>query len=378
MATLHYFGDMSLTPDELKEKSDSGELKKLVTEETKKSDGIVMRGDSDADGTGLVNKYTEIGIGKPLSIEILSVYTGDAPENQKWKRKTDLMVVSAVKCYSTFGASLKAINLMCKIKKRQRMQFGAVTESCKVVYYAPALDTSETICTFQMIADTFNNKTADGIKKLFSFAGNLPVFASKASLLLGSSLLTGIVDKIGDVVESQPFLEDSESFTFGKGGLVNSFAHMILMCNNDDQAKFNKFKPGKVEGTTQDYAMVHKETGSEYQGDAPYIIINVDGAEKPELESFTPKFATAAILQKFYGAMDKEGQVNEEIEEALMLYNDFRFLKKAKELHVKMADMEEGDDNYEYTKELLEAYKKNIKNEDIKILATPDPLTTPI
>ncbi len=373
MATLHFFGDIALTPDELKQKSDSGELKTIVANSTKKTAGIVTRGDSDSDGTDLVNAYTPIGIGKPLSIEILSVYTGD-PENSKWKKRTELLVVSAVKCYSTFGASLKAINLMCKIKERQRMQFGAITESCKVVYYAPALDTSETICTFQMIADTFNNKTADGIKKLFSFAGNLPVFASKASLLLGSSLVTGIVDKIGAVVESQPFLEDSESFTFGKGGLTNSFAHMILMCNNKDQVKFNDYKPGKVKGTAQDYAMVHKETGVEYDGDAAYIIINVDGAEKPELESFTPKFATAAILQKFYGAMDKEGQVNEEIEEALMLYNDFRFLKKAKEMHLKMADMTEEDENYEYTKELLEAYKKNIKNEDIKILAAPDPL----
>ena len=112
MATLHYFGDIALTPDELKKKSDSGDLKTLLDNQTKKSEGIVMRGDSDEDGTDLVNEYTPIGIGKPLSIEILSVYTGD-PENSKWKRRTDLMVVSAVKCYSTFGASLKAINLMC-------------------------------------------------------------------------------------------------------------------------------------------------------------------------------------------------------------------------------------------------------------------------
>ena len=148
------------------------------------------------------------------------------------------------------------------------------------------------------------------------------------------------------------------------------------MCNNENLAEFKDYKPGKVENTAQDYAMIHKESGDEYKGDAPYIIINVDGAAKPELESFTPKFATAAILQRFYGAVDKEGQVNEEIEEALMLYNDFRFLKKAKDLNLKMADMTEEDENYEYTKELLEAYKKNIKNEDIKVLATPDPLVS--
>ena len=64
--------------------------------------GAVAKGDD-------VNPFEPIGLGKPLSIEILSLYTGMLP-GKFGLGKPDLMVTSAVKSIETYAAQPMAVN----------------------------------------------------------------------------------------------------------------------------------------------------------------------------------------------------------------------------------------------------------------------------
>ena len=104
------------------------------------------------------------------------------------------------------------------------------------------------------------------------------------------------------------------------------------------------------------------------------MIINIDGRQRPEMEGFTPKLATASMLEKFYGR-DQDGQIVKALEEALELYNDLSFRIKAERIFRQMQEFPPNSDEYILAKALFEAYASNIshrllqvKVEDGKIL----------
>ena len=79
--------------------------------------------------------FTPIGIGKPLSLQIMSVYTGDAPKKVIGGNK-DLLIASATKYMHLSNAQPRAINQVYR-KVESRTIFGpsAFDEGCPVIYY---------------------------------------------------------------------------------------------------------------------------------------------------------------------------------------------------------------------------------------------------
>jgi hypothetical protein len=84
------------------------------------------------------------------------------------------------------------------------------------------------------------------------------------------------------------------------------------------------------------------------------------------LKDFTPKLASAALLEQFFGAQDTGGQALATLEEAMQLYNDFAFHRKAQDVIGDLANLDPQSETYEDEKvrleEYLEAYKGNIRN----------------
>ncbi|MEM0995293.1 MAG: hypothetical protein AAGI49_19835 [Bacteroidota bacterium] len=377
MAVLYSFGNVLTDASELAEKMHLGDLEAFVKAATKGEDksfefrGGRLRTKDLTDNTKLdLPNFTQPGIGKPLSVEILSVYTGDAPQ-RFFGGKKDLLVVSGVKSAQTYGRAPKALNqLVEKIEDNQYLQPGAFTQGSPIVYYSPAVDVSTTLCSFELVADSFNRDLFDVIGRLFSSSAGLPIFAPINGYLIVGGALVRMAGKLGNAIfETSPFLKEDIAFRFETPIVPIAQAKQMVICNERDKDKFKGYEPGLTSeiGGNKRPVLLNKRSGKAYRGEAPYMMISVDGRRRDALKEFTPKLASAAMIEKFYGS-SLEVQEIDILEDAMLLYNDFYYYQKAKELENSLMSPDGGtiDTNstaFQRSKNLLNAYVNNIRAE---------------
>ncbi|MFD2163480.1 hypothetical protein ACFSJU_13815 [Paradesertivirga mongoliensis] len=324
--------------------------------------------------TGKEVPYEPIGIGKPLSIEILTVYTGDFRKNIAFGKRRDLLLSTAIKSSATYQAQAKALNMLkSKSEERSYLNFSAMDEGTRIVFYSPAVEVDSYEVSFNFIADSFDQELINTISQAFSAAAAFPVFLPASTFLLAGSEVLNIAGKLGNsLLQKAPFLNDSLRIQFGLGGLVNSVPRKTLIYNSDDAQEFEGFEAKAVDVLQKvEYKLVHKETKLPYSGPAPYLIINIDGAKREGLESFSPKLATASILQQF-GEGNKSSVATAALEDAMKLYNDLNYNKKANNKRKQLAQLTVGSEQYNKENALYDAYIANIQSEEFKPKATPE------
>ena len=385
MGCSYMIGKIAVTSEELEENFAIGAVKHFLSEAASTIDATLKFRGGDAIASEVLSPafwkpdllpaaldFEPIGIGKPIGIEILTVYTGDAPSTAIFGGKPDLLVTSAVKSVQTFDAAPRAINqIVQKINDNAYIVPSAVKEGAPIVYYSSSLVNTTTLCTFELVAETFQKKIFERISGLFSVAAGLPIFAPASAYLLAGSFLIKILADIGKaLVESNPFLSADMNLKFDTPGFEASIARRAYLYNERDRGEFANYiavVKNIDSGGKQMAVLVHKDSGKEYKGNAPYIIVNIDGRERPELKDFTSKLASAALLERFYGTTDVAGKVVEAIDSAMKLYNDFTFQKKAEEIKKTLKSYSIDSDMYKKAKELFDAYNKNISNDLFKI-----------
>lgn len=375
MAVLYNIGNVLADADELVEKAHLGDLHTFLKAAANGEDhNFEFRAGSlrsldlhDNTKLGLPD-FTQPGIGKPLSVEILSVYTGDAPQKFFGGRK-DLLIVSGVKSAQTYGRAPKALNqLVEKIEDFQYLQPGAFTQGSPIVYYSPAVDVSTTLCSFELVSDSFSREVFDMIGRLFSSTAGLPIFAPLNGYLIVGGALVKTSGKIGNAIfESAAFMREDIAFRFETPDLPMVQAKQMIICNDRDKHKLMGYEPGLTSeiGGNQRPVLLSKRTGKPYRGDAPYIMISIDGRKREALREFTPKLASAAMIEKFYGSA-LEVQEIDILEEAMLLYNDYHYYKKAKQLEEALMPPDGGRIDtssvaFRKSQRLLNAYVRNIR-----------------
>ena len=383
MALLFNIGNILADQGEIAEKTHLGDFNHFLNQLAKGENSQIdfragtLHASDLLDNSRLdLPQFTQPKIGGPLSVEILTVYTGDAP-HKFLGGKNDLLVVSGVKSMLTHGAAPRAINqLVEKVNDFQYLQPGAFTQGPPIVFYTPAVDIITTSCSFELIADTFNREVFETIARLFTSAAGLPIFAPASGYLLVGSSLLKMAGKLGNVLfETSPFLREDIAFRFDTPDLPITKAKQLVVCNEKDKEKFLAHTPGLIDNGNGDKrpVLVHRVSGKEYRGDAPYILISIDGRERRALQEFTPKITAAAIIEKFYGT-NTEFQPIDVLEEAMLLYNDHHYFKKAQELEKIIKDESSSSDQTRRSaedvakaSELYGAYVKNIRNDLFKM-----------
>lgn len=354
MAILYSLGNALVDVDELNEHMLIGDLQRF--QESKMA--IRSRSTNQPD---TIFEFEPVGIGKPLSLEILTVYTGNAPR-RFLGGKPDLLVVSGVKNLQTFDAAPRAINQIEEnIKDFQYLKPGAFSQGSPLVYYTPSLDASTVFISFELVVDSLRQDTINAVSRLFQSAAGLPIFAPANSYLLAGGILIRIIGELANAFESRPFLKSSIDLRFLTSGIpVFKSGHYVIYNRTDreefDGCEIRMVNDGFGNRTT---ALVNSFTAQEYKGEAPYMIINIDGRARPELEGFAPKLATASMLEQFYGN-ERDGQVIKALEEALELYNDLTHRLKAERIFKQLQDMPPNSDEYILAKALFESYANNI------------------
>ncbi len=354
MALLYNYGDRIISENELTERTISGMVDVAVEEFFTERSGSVPR-------------FTPVGIGKPLSIEIISIYSGDAPQKTLGGKK-DLMVASAIKSNITYDAAPRMINqLISKVKDHKIYEPSAVDSGSPIVYYTPALDINTVTCTFELVAERFSRQVFDDISSLFKSASGLPIFAPASSFLMAGTRIVDIMGSIGRALsKSNPFLKENYNIRLDTPLFNTDHARQIVICNDEDVDNLTRKSKIVIDQNTGKPFLVNKQTQARYEGDAPYILISIDGRERHDLENFTPKLASSAMLDRFYG--DKRGANSTEIiEKAMVLYNDYFYHEKAKKLKEKLAEQNGSVDSNDRGQKLLEAYSKNITHDVFKV-----------
>ena len=177
MGSSLVLGNKLVHPDELVEKHSLGMLKKVQTDPSamlKVSSGTVSAASIKAAPqlpTGTATAYEPVGIGKPLGIEILTVYTGDAPVGGLFgNKKKDLLVVSGVKGPETFAAAPRAINQMRDdVGSKVYLQGSAFAEGSTIVYYTPSLINASLFTSVEMVFDQFNEAIFEEVAGMNEF-----------------------------------------------------------------------------------------------------------------------------------------------------------------------------------------------------------------
>ncbi len=393
MAYSFVIGNTLVHPQEYLEKIDSGEVMRFRTALTRRSNALAKdalpRPRKPAEinfSTGTVTTdevltarkdaapdFQPVGIGKPLSIEIAGIYTGDAPSTALGQPPS-LLVASAVKSLVTYDAAPRAINqLFHKIQDATYYLPSALTEGCPVVYYTPALADETLLVSFELVAETFKKSTTALLSKLLAGAGGLPVFAPASLYLIAGSAVVKIAGDLGKLVlQKAPFLHDDLNLRFATPSMEPSIAHATVIYNQKDEAELINCKVGSVGASPRErLALIDPQTGLEYAGSAPYMVALIDGRTRPDLAGFSPRLASAALLERFYNASgDTDGKLDEIFTAAMELYNDYTFRVKADDLKAQIAALDPQADTYAAEKARLEklmaACKGNVRNEALK------------
>ena len=207
-------GESAITAEEFYEKVALGKLSRFRVESAQDraarlefKDSSMTISEIETAPRSMIPDYERIGIGKPMSVQILTVYTGDVPF--KIFGKPDLLVTSAAKGIETFDAAPRAINQIVEdIEDYQLIRPDALTSGSPVVYYTRSLVNSTIFFSFELITETFDKNTFKYLPALFSSAAGLPIFAPASAYLLAGSFLTSILSDLAKALfNSKPFLK---------------------------------------------------------------------------------------------------------------------------------------------------------------------------
>jgi hypothetical protein len=266
--------------------------------------------------------FTEIGIGKPLTVQIRHVYTGRHPRAGVFSSRKDMLVTSALKSVAVFNAAPRAVNFLKKrVDARSGFSSPAATEDgTPLVFYSPAVASSSIVVTFELVFDEFPNELLSRIGATFTSLAALPVFLPASGYLVAAGTIVRIAGSLGQALfDGRPAFTLTDPLEFDVPGSHSPMADFRILCGPGFDPTLYRFEPNR--------GLVSHESGKPYQGDEPYLVLSLDGAKREEYEAFTPTMAGAAVLERFFNLREGAEAGLEAFGDAMKLYNDWQFRK---------------------------------------------------
>jgi hypothetical protein len=322
---------------------------------------------------GLAGKtLTPIGIGKPLSIEILSFYTGKFEKKLIGnKEERQLLIVSSIKNIEDVKKPAKAINQLINGAVSHKLRKPTVdSEGSPLLFYTRALDQFNLKINIKIGANRINNRLLNHVGNLIEESGSLPTFLGASPYLASANKAIKLGSKLIEFFhESNALFDEDIDLSINSDFMKDARSGVEVQIPRDKESEFEKYETKYVdpEFGSPYYELRHKEDGTPYRGDTPYVVIGITGKERPNLENFMPLIASQKLLNDFYGEKGElTPSVIGEFNEAMSLLNDMKYLKKAREQSKKLAQMNPGSEDFEKGQNLLEAYIGNITEEVIR------------
>lgn len=299
-----------------------------------------------------------IGPGRPLTILIRHVYTGRYPD-LGWRDKGKPMaIVSGTKTLAGKPAA-RGINWLEQnaVPRRNVPAPTVWTAGTNVVSYSPAVVTDQLQFTVEMAFDKFNERLIDTISRGLQAAGGIPLLMPAQGYLLAAGKILSVIGSWANgLIDGQANFVESDSVDFDMWDAQGPNAPEYRVLCADDKVRGLEYRAR--EG-------LFNADGSKYSGDHPYIVLSLDGKERPELKDFAPTVVSAELMKQFFDLRDGAEISVDALVSALKVANDLKFRQEAVELNERIKALPDGAEKSALQKR-LEALLKNILSQDMK------------
>ena len=318
--------------------------------------------------------FTQIGPGKPLTIMIRAVYTGEHPGRIIPGQKIGMLVSSAVRTFISkdVEAQPKAVNyLLDEVKSYSYLNRPAASSTgTPIVYYSPAILEDSLTIEISIIFDKFPEDAFNSMGQIMQGAGGIPAFLPYSTFMLTMGTVTKIVGKIGEkLFDGSAQFSANEGLDICMEGVPATPSGYTFIFGRDmDKIEPNWRRKFHIGISPNNDIIVVDEKDQEYRGDVPYVILSYDGKARDTLKSFTPTAASAAILSRFYGMKDGESQTKlfDTFTESYKLYNDLKLRKQIDVLKKANEGLPDEDQTKKNNLERIKALESNIQTEEMK------------
>jgi hypothetical protein len=313
------------------------------------------------------NPFQGVGSGKPLTIVIEHIYLGDYPDSMPWVPWVDagdVLVTSAHKAFETFEAAPRAVHLLKANAKRRRSIGATATEQgSQLVYYAPAVTDSAILFSVELTVDRdLNQKIGGTLGKAVATAGALPVFAPAAPFLVAAGIAIPIAaNAVNLLARPNTFFSQHVELNMDRPGVrVVQPGALVLYPGSDEGLLDGRYKVG------EDFQLRDETTKKPYRGPLPYVVISLDGRERPAYEEWSATAASAVLLERFFSSGEVVSKALEIVTESMTLYNDMAYRKKAADALAGSKDKSLTAPKRQEQKALYQTYLKNIRTSEIR------------
>ncbi|MGF3021715.1 hypothetical protein ACQVP2_02655 [Methylobacterium aquaticum] len=311
-----------------------------------------------------MTEWVPVGRGLPLTVMIRHVYTGRFPETGFFSSTgRDIAVVSGVKDYDIFAASARALNFIATETAPHAHLDGpdAFSQGTALVTYSPAVLTSSVTVSVELAVSTFPQSFLSSLSAAFGSLAGLPILMPYAGYLLGAGQVMRIAGDIGHALFDGPVFGLTDRLEFEIAGARRPRADFRILAPATLRAERYEYRDDPSAR-----GLFDKETHRPYAGNEPYIVLSLDGRERPELKDFAPTVASAAVLQRFFQVKDGQQAAVDAVVEGLRLVSDLKYRTRADELKKQMAAV--GDDAARKKKivDELAAVTKNIQQPELR------------
>lgn len=311
----------------------------------------------ESEALNLETGFTPVRVNGPLFIHMRHLYTGKYPKKSAFDATKDMLVCSAVKDIAVTNAAPRALNYLRPNVRRNTNLVAppATDQGTPIIAYYPAVTASSLILTTELVFDEFPEEVFNSVNSAFGSVAQLPIFLPAAGYLLAASTLVKIVGGLGQALfDGEPVFQRTETldFTIPMGSFAK--ADFRIFCNSSFDPSGLRFENG--------HGLVDAN-GKAYDGDEPYMVIALDGAERENLREFAPSLLSAAQLQKFFNVKSGTQASVEAFVDAMKLLNDSKYRTEADRLK-KRIDALKGDPNHDAAAltKLQESYDAQVAN----------------
>lgn len=316
--------------------------------------------------TGVI-EYQAIGLGRPLTVMLQTVYVGDYPDTLRWvpgDNVGDILVTSAHKPFQNFEAAPRAVHALAnRAARRVHLEQNAAEQGSRLLYYTPAVTDASILFTVEISVDReFSAELAESLSKALSTAGALPVFATAAPYLVAAGVAVPIANKAANLLASpKPYYAETVNVNFALAGIEAAQARALVLYPGEDE-QFAGYQLGQDN-------LLRDQQGEAYAGELPYAVLSLDGTAHADLEGWTAQAASAVLLERFFAPDERLSKALDLTTEALTYYNDVKYQERAAKA-LKAARQATGPERAKLEK-LAKAYTKNIQNGDIRNAVEP-------
>ncbi len=314
---------------------------------------------ADEEGAPAVGAFTPIGPGRPLTIQLRHVYTGRFPKRGGlFGGDKDVALVSGVKDFAAFAASARALNLISrKVGAHSHLRGSAFDDGTDIVAYSPAVLTDSLTVSIEFAVDSFPGDFVRMIGQSLKALAGVPLMLPHAGLLLGAGEVARLAGDLGDgLFDGRPAFSITETINFDVPGGRTATADFRILSHNPTLAGTHRY----VDGT----GLVAAD-GAPYAGDDPYVVISLDGRERPQLADFAATVASSAILQRFFQMKDGATASVDTLMEGVRLASDMRYRAQAEDLAAQIATLAAGPARARLEQQ-RDAVLRNIRREELR------------